>query len=278
MAPSWAYGWRRRARMDGAVVGVSMRTSGLTCGEEGESAVVGTCMQGRGRVGAHRELLVRADAAKGRHIPEYGGKHKVVFDRVQVVRFAVHVVRHTLLYRLPQYPHGSSPRDGPRRGGRLHAGCHGTRTARRSSSAASRGSQPRPRPCAAVSLRRRPASLRHERDKARARKGAIHHSAKGPPPTDSAPAGSTASRPLVVIFTFTAAGGGLHSRWWWSSRYASASALGGSKHRQAHASASEHVLHGEHVRGAGQRQHIRQAARGREVEGVTSAGLQCGTA
>ena len=78
---SCACRWRRLGRMDGAVVGVwvapsavSMRASGPTGGEEGESAVVGTCMQGRGRVGAHRELVVQADAAKGRHIPEYGGK------------------------------------------------------------------------------------------------------------------------------------------------------------------------------------------------------------
>ena len=102
-------------------------------------------------------------------------------------------------------------------------------------------------------------------------------SAKRPLPTDSAPAGSTASRqhsqqaaqlagwkpnaqPLVVVFT---AVGGVHG-------YASASAHGGCKHRPARAAASEHVLHGEHVRGAGQRQHVRQAARGREVEGVTN--------
>ena len=55
---SCACRWRRRGRIDGAVCGVSMRASGLTCGEEGGSAVVGTCMQGWGRIGAHRELVV----------------------------------------------------------------------------------------------------------------------------------------------------------------------------------------------------------------------------
>ena len=42
---------------------------------------------------------------------------------------------------------------------------------------------------------------------------------------------------------------------------AAASAPGGSKRSPAHAYASEHVLHGEHIHGAGQRQHVRQAQR-----------------
>jgi hypothetical protein len=104
------------------------------------------------------------------------------------------------------------------------------------------------------------AALRHERDKSRARKGTIHQRT-------------------------AAANGQRDSSWWWCSQYTSASAHGGCKHRPAraaasapggskrrpaHAYASEHVLHGEHVRGAGLRQHVRQAARGREVEGVTN--------
>ena len=114
-----------------------------------------------------------------------------------------------LACRLPWYPHGSSPRYGPRRDGRLHAGCHGTRTARRSSSAASRGSQPRPCPCAAAPLRRRPAPrTRHCPSAER-----CSTSAQGPPPTDSAPAGSTASRQHSWQ-----AGSQTPSRWWWCSQ------------------------------------------------------------
>ena len=59
----------QRALLLVAETRLTMALRGNPRPSEAISAVVGTCMQGWGRVGAHRELVVRADAANGRHIP-----------------------------------------------------------------------------------------------------------------------------------------------------------------------------------------------------------------
>ena len=252
MAPSWAYGWRRSGRIDGAVCGLDAR--------------VGAHLWGRGRARRGGHMHARQGARRGSPRTCCAGRCRK---------------------RTPQsplggrYPHGSSPRDGPRRGGRMRVATVPARLVVR----VARHHEVHSRARALAPPRHFAAALRHERDKARARKGAppaqrgrCQRTAR---PQAAQPAGwKPNGQPLMVVFT--AVDGGLHSRWSWCSRYASASAHGGCKHRPARASASAlggskhrpaRAYASEHVRGAGQRQHVRQAARGREVEGVTSAGL-----
>ena len=57
VAPSWAYGWRRLGRIDGAVCGLDARVGAHLWGKSG-GAVVGMCMQGRGRVSELTENLL----------------------------------------------------------------------------------------------------------------------------------------------------------------------------------------------------------------------------
>ena len=57
-APSlWACRWRRRGRVNGAVCGLDARVGAHLWGKSG-GAVVGTCMQGRGRVSELTENLL----------------------------------------------------------------------------------------------------------------------------------------------------------------------------------------------------------------------------
>ena len=57
-APSlWACRWRRRGRVHGAVCGLDARVGAHLWGKSG-GAVVGTCMQGRGRVSELTENLL----------------------------------------------------------------------------------------------------------------------------------------------------------------------------------------------------------------------------
>ena len=73
-------------RVDGAVVGVymapsavSMRASGLTCGERAVAPWWAHVCKAGARVGAHRELVVRPDVAHGRVIPFGGDKYLIAF-------------------------------------------------------------------------------------------------------------------------------------------------------------------------------------------------------
>ena len=90
MAPSWAYGWRRRERVDGAVVGVwvapswaymfrwrrlrrlDARVGASPVGKKGGAPWWALACTAGGASRLTENFVERADAAKGRHIPVGG--------------------------------------------------------------------------------------------------------------------------------------------------------------------------------------------------------------